>query len=200
MPDPVSEASESEPASPTRRRITRLVVEAVATVAIFAAAGAAAGWLWFRIWDPPPGVVIQNEWFPDPWDSGQRSVFTATVGYVVIAVLLGLVLGAALSLLFHRAELVTLAAVVVGSALAAWLMYEVGVQLSPSDPQVFAESAADETRLPGSLMLPGKSPFLALPVGSLIGLGAAYLMSSGVGEIKRLEASDSQWLARNHPG
>lgn len=190
---------QTETQSTARPGYARVVVEALAIVALFAAAGAAAGWLWFRLWDPPPGVVFSSEWFPDPWDSGQRSVFTATVSYVAIAVLLGLVLGAVLSLLFHRAELVTLAAVLVGSAAAAWVMYEVGAQLSPPDPQVLAESAADETRLPGALTLPGRSPFLALPVGSLVGLGAAYLMSSGFGEIKRLEAGDS-WLRGPHPG
>ncbi len=180
--------------------VVRIMVEAVAMVAILAAAGAAAGWLWFKLWDPPPGVVFQQTWFPDPWDAGQRSVFTATVSYVVIAVVLGLALGAALALLFHRSELVTLAAVIVGSVVAAWLMYEVGVQLSPPDPRTLAETAADETRLPGALMLPGKSPFFALPVGSLVGLGAAYLMSTGIGEIRRLESTDPQWLTRNHPG
>ena len=60
--------------------------------------------------------------------------------------------------------------VVVGSVLAGWVMYRVGVALAPPDPGPLARTARAGTRLPGTLKVSGASPFLALPAGALIGL------------------------------
>ena len=60
---------------------------------------------------------------------------------VAIALVAGLVLGLLCAWLFDRSELVTLAAVSAGSALAAYLMYRVGTHLSPADPHELAKTA-----------------------------------------------------------
>ncbi len=110
---------------------------------------------------------------------GLLAEFAGTGWYVVVAVVAGLVLGLVAGLLLDRDEIVTLVAVVVGSALAAWLMMKVGFHFRPPDPQAIAESAKDGTELPGRLDLSGavnlprqrfdnevRSPMLAFPIGA----------------------------------
>lgn len=155
-----------------------IAVQAVAVLLLFAAVGAAAGWLWFRVWTPPTGIVFEQQWYTD--EAGLRATFSGTALYVVIAAAAGLVLGALCGLLLDRSELVTLAAVVAGSALAGYVMMLVGVQLSPPDPDVLARTAADDTRLAGELSLGGWSPYLAFPFGALVGLAVSF-----VGFVKR---------------
>ena len=53
-------------------------------------------------------------------------------------------------------------------------MLRVGLHLSPPDPAVAAATAADGTPLPGHLVLTGRSPLLAFPVGALLGLAVAF--------------------------
>jgi len=94
----------------------------------------------------------------------------------------GLVAG----LLLDRNEIVTLVAVVIGSALAAWVMLRVGLSLSPPDPEALAKTAKEGTELPGRLDLAGRlrpfglgldgqlrSPMLAFPIGAMAGLALA---------------------------
>src|SRR4051794_39820732 len=120
-------------------------LQALLILAVFAAAGLAAGWLWFRLWDVPKGVASGGQWFTS--EAGLRADFAGVAWYVSIAVLAGLVLGALCAWLLHRSELVTLAAVLVGSALAGYLMLRVGQHLSPPDPHSLAASAKDGTEL-----------------------------------------------------
>jgi hypothetical protein len=101
----------------------------------------------------------------------------------------------------RRSPPVTLAAVLVGSALAAWLMLRVGVHLSPADPEVLAKSATNGDKLAGRLSLEGaRSPYLAWPLGSVITLMVLNFLLSSRDEIKSREAHDPLWLSRNHPG
>lgn len=158
----------------------------VGVVAGFAAAGALCGWLWFTIWSPPSGVVVSNQWFPDPIEAGLRADFSGTGLYVVIALVAGLVLGAVSAYFFDRSELATLVAVAVGSALAGWLMLQVGLELSPPDPEVLAKTAEDGTELDGHLYVGSsadeealvKQPaLLCFPAAALLGLCAIYLVT-----------------------
>ena len=79
-------------------------------------------------------MVYQKQWIPQPYAEGERADFAGTGWYVVVAVVAGLLLGVIAGLLLDRNELVTLAAVAAGSALAAWLMLRVGVSFSAPDP------------------------------------------------------------------
>ena len=78
-------------------------------------------------------------------------------------------------MLFDKAELVNLAVVLVGSVLAGWVMYRVGLVLSPADPRSLADSVEDGTRLPGRPTVSGISPFQAFPGGAMLGLVIVYL-------------------------
>ncbi|QBR90864.1 hypothetical protein [Nocardioides euryhalodurans] len=147
---------------------TSPVREAVLLLALFAAGGAVAGLVWHWLWSPPSGVVLDGVWYPDA--AGLTEVFPATGLYVLVGVVTGLPLGVTSGLVLARRPLVTLALVVVGSALAAWLMLVVGQVGAPPDPQPLAARAANGTTLPGTLAVSGWSPFVAIPIGALAGL------------------------------
>lgn len=160
------------PEVPARVPWAPVAVQLALVVAIFAAAGAGCGWLWFRLWDPPQGVVFEGRWYLD--EEGLRGVFSSTGWFVAVAAGAGLVLGALCAYLFDRSELATLVAVTVGAALATFLMWRVGLALSPADPHELARSAADGDRLPGRMEASGVSPFLVLPAMALGALALAY--------------------------
>ncbi|MFI2707368.1 hypothetical protein ACH5WX_07470, partial [Nocardioides sp. CER28] len=131
-----------------------------AIVVAFLLAGVVGGLVWHSLVDIPRGVVVGHRWYPDPWDTGEQASFAATGWYVVAAAVAGVVIGL-LAAWFSRApEVVTLAAVVIGSLLAAWLMLVVGLHGAPADPQTAAAHAADGTRLTGTISRPGAAAFI----------------------------------------
>lgn len=157
-------------------RLTRPIVWAVGLLGVFAVVGAAAGWLWRSRLHIPHGVVVSHRWYPNAWDTGERSFFAATGWYVVIALVAGLVLGLLAAWLSRAPELLTLAAVLVGALVAAWLMLVVGLHGAPPDPQIAAARAADGTHLSGTISRPGTAAFVVWPLAALVPLGAVYLI------------------------
>ena len=168
MPEQLTE----EPATQSRG-VAPAIAQAGIVVAVCAVAGALAGVVWEWLWTPPVGVAIHHEWLVGL--SGLRSEFTATGLYVVVASFAGLLVGVLCGLFLDRAELVTLAAVVVGAVLAGWIMVQVGQALGPPDPRQLAKSAAERTRLPSDLRIAGKSPYVAFPAGATLGLAVVLL-------------------------
>jgi hypothetical protein len=150
-------------------------LQALAILVVFTAAGAGAGRLWYHLWDVPKGVASGGQWFTG--EAGLRAEFAGVAWYVSISVLAGLVLGALAAWLLHRSELVTLAAVIIGSVLAAYLMLRVGTHLSPPDPHALAKTAADGTELEGALRVRGWPPRGAFTFGALVGLAVVYAVS-----------------------
>ncbi|CAA9383746.1 MAG: hypothetical protein AVDCRST_MAG32-1833 [uncultured Nocardioides sp.] len=162
-------------------RLTGPLTRALLVVLGFTAAGALAGLAWEALWEPPTGVVIEDEWLMAP--SGPDVSFSGTALYVLLALPVGVVLGALAGLLRHH-EVVTTGSVVLGSVVAGWVMYAVGHALGPPDPRVLAAGEPDYTQVPGDLVLAGPdettSPYLstaavALPLGASGGLGFIYL-------------------------
>jgi hypothetical protein len=184
----------------TVRWTLRAAVEALVVVVVCAGVGAAVGYGWYRLWDSPPGVAFEGEWYPDPTDEGYRSIFGATATYVLLGALAGLVLGILAALLAKTSELVTLAAVVVGTAVAAWLSYRLGTSLGPPDAAAIATTAEDFEKIPGNLAVAGHSPFVAWTFGGLLGVTSTYLLTSGLAESRRRERQDSAWLTGNRSG
>lgn len=150
-----------------------VIRQAALVLVLFAATGAAAGYLWFRLWDPPMGVVFDGKWFLD--EKGLRGEFSSTGWFIVVAAVAGLVLGGLSALIFDRSELMTLAAVAVGAVLATYLMWRLGVHLGPADPEVLAASTPDRQQLPGQIAVAGFSPFLVLPGTALASLALTYV-------------------------
>lgn len=154
-----------------------------ATVAAYVVAGLVAGVVWERLWSAPEGLTYGGEWFLEP--AGPDHSFQGAALYVLIALPLGLVLAVLASMRPGR-EVVTVAAVLVGSTLGAVVMYAVGHGLGPPDPQALAAGQPDFTPLPGDLVLgsstPGEAPFastalIAMPAGAMAGLVGVYLLA-----------------------
>jgi hypothetical protein len=176
-PPATHEPIASEPGHERRPPWVAAALQAVVTVLVFVVVGAGCGWLWNRVWDAPSGVVSNHQWFTN--EAGLRADFEGVAWYVTIALVAGLVLGALAAWLSDRSELVTLAAVLVGSVLAAYLMLRVGVHLSPPDPHELAKTAQDGEKLKGALHLDSWPPRTAFPFGALLGLAFVYLLTVG---------------------
>jgi len=155
------------------RRPLRLLLRALAVVAVFAAAGALAGVIWQWWWTPPGGVVLHHRWVQ--FETDVRHDFSGTGTYVVVAVVAGALVAGAVAWLLNGSEVLTLVAVIAGSLLAGWLMHRVGVALGPPDPGPLAASAADGTRLPARLEVSGDTTWRAFPAGALAGLVIVWL-------------------------
>ena len=68
---------------------------------------------------------------------------------------------------------------IVGSALAAYLMLRVGTHLSPPDPHELAKTAQDGDKLKGALRVTSWAPKGAFTFGALVGLALVYAVSIG---------------------
>lgn len=208
-PPPAGDVAPPANQRPARPWLVRQVLEVLAVLVVFAAAGLAAGWLWERWWTPTTGVVVDGTWYSGSRVEGNtlaydfpslRHYFDATATFLLIGVVAGLVLAVLCALLGRRSELVMLGAVAVGSALACLVAYRFGVHLGPAAPATLAAAAKNGDVLPAALSLPGKSPFVGWTLGALIGLGFTYFLTGGVSESRRREKSDPRWLSRSETG
>lgn len=157
----------------TRHSRASAVVQAAVVVACFGAAGAVAGVLWELAWTPPQQVIDHQQIFYVDYASLLR-VFSGTGLYALIAVAVSAVISLAVCLLVRRHELVTLGAVLVGSALAAWLMKTVGVGLGPDDPQSVQTTARNGTRAAATLVVDGRSPYVVWPTAAVLVLAVVF--------------------------
>lgn len=159
------------------------VLTAVGVVVAFAVAGTAGGWLWHHLWDPPAGTAYQGMWYPDD-ETSLGNMFDATGIYACVGFVGGLVLGVLTGLFARRHELVAVGAVVVGSVLAAWITYRLGVHLGPPDPATVAAHAPDRTPIPQQMQVSGHSPYVAWSIGALLGAGVLFLATSSTSRPK----------------
>ncbi|UUZ59634.1 hypothetical protein [Nocardioides sp. B-3] len=164
------------------------VVQAVGFVAAFALSGALAGVVWERVWDAPAGVAYENQWFLEP--AGPDYSFSGTGWYVPVALVAGALTAFALGWCWPRHELVSLAAFVVGSMLAGWVMFKVGHALGPDDPRLLAAGQPDLTAIPSDLTPAGvdgeprpfrldSSALAAYPIGAMFASLYVYLVAAG---------------------
>jgi len=178
--------------------VRRLVLDAILIVVGSVAVAACAGLVWKSLWHAPQGFVRTHEWVLE-YES-YTTEFSGTGLYVLVAFTAGLFVALVAAFALERDELVTLAALLVGAALAAWVMYAVGHRLGPPDPRVLALTRADGDTLPADLTvqgghhvleslrwvpkwqgrLPG-APFLAWPLGTALGVGFVYFLFPGRG-------------------
>jgi hypothetical protein len=155
-----------------------VAVRAVVLLAGFAAAGIGGGYAWRHLWTPPEGVARGGGWVPTPVEEGLQNDFSGVGWYVVVALVLGLVLGALTAMVLDRAEVVGVVIGLLGAALVAYLVLIVGKQLSPPDPDEVAAGSADGTEIPGDLEFDGRTPLLSAPIGVLTSLSTVYLLTT----------------------
>jgi hypothetical protein len=157
-----------------RRTLRTGLVQFVLAVLVLAAVGAVAGVVWDWLWTAPVGVVVDHRWVAED-EAGLRGQFSGTGWFVVVASVAGVLGGGLVALFLDRVPLMTLLAVAVGSAVATWLMLEVGAALGPTDPAQLALAAKDGTHLPGELSVSQHSPWVSLPVGALVALMLVFI-------------------------
>lgn len=156
-----------------RPSLVRPLVLVVLILVAYALVGVVAGIVWERVWTPPAEIVQQHKPYYVDYASLRR-VFTGTGLFVLFGGGASALLSLCIGLLTRRRELLVLAAVAVGSAIAALLMWKVGVRLGPADPTPAAAKAADNTLLPGNLVVSGRSPYLIWPMTSLFVLALVF--------------------------
>lgn len=154
------------------------ILPAVAVVVAYALVGLVAGFVWERIWTPPTQIVQQHQVFYADYASLRR-VFTGTGLYVLVGGAASAAVALVVALLTRRRELLTLGMVVVGSSIAAVVMWKVGVSLGPADPAAVAGHAADGTHVHGNLVVNGHSPFLVWPMVSLFVVALVFFAWPG---------------------
>lgn len=152
------------------------VVQVLAIVVAFLAGGVVGGLLWERWWTPPTGVALSGVLVLD--GDGAAKEFSGTGLYVLVGLGVGVVLGLLTALACRRRELLAMVAAVLAAGLAAWVMAQVGHALGPPDPTPLAKGAEDLTEVVPDLRVHGLSPYLALPVGTLLGLMGEYFGES----------------------
>ena len=160
--------------SSTRAVLVRVGVLLLAGVLL----GAVCGVVWQWVWTPPTGAAWQHKWYLDP--AGVTAEVGATGWFTVVGVVGGVVYGTVAGKACRGRELATLAGVVLGSLLAAWVMYAVGHALGPADPHELARSADDWEKIPGDLRLAGAG--LPLPLTELR-FGSSVLLAPLVGAL-----------------
>ena len=147
---------------------------------VYAVLGAVAGVVWEWLWTPPVRLVEQHQLLYDSYASLRR-VFTGTGWYALVGAVASAVLALAVCVLARARELVVLAAVVVGSIVAAFVMMKVGTALGPNaTPARVVAHAANGTVVHDPLTVAGtsvwgvKSAYLVWPMTSLFVLALTY--------------------------
>jgi hypothetical protein len=139
----------------------------------YAVLGVVAGVVWEWVWTPPGQVISQHQLFYDS-DASLRRVYTGTGIYVVVGAVASALVALVVCLRTRGRELLVLVLILVGSALAAALMWRVGTLLGPANPATLAAHTTALTRTHGQLTVAGKSPYLAWPMASLLVLALVY--------------------------
>ena len=154
---PGSRASRSGPAE-----------DLVAVLGTYLVLGVVGAVLWWLLCDPATFTVtseggvamgeveLAKRFDPDAW-------------YAVIAAVLGLVSGAAVTWWRSRDHLLTSGLLLLGSGLAAGVMAVLGGWLGPADPRTIAAGAEAGARLPAPLTIDAPVTYLVWPVTVLLG-------------------------------
>jgi hypothetical protein len=148
------------------------------TLVGYAVLGAVSGVVWEWVWTPPVNVIRDHQVFYSSYESLRR-VFSGTGLYVVVGAAASALLSLAVCLLARARELVTLAAVLVGSVMAAAVMRQVGLLLGPADPKDVARTATHDQTVLGQLKVEGFSPYLVWPMVGLFVLALVFFAWPG---------------------
>ncbi len=96
--------------------------------------------------------------------------FNADGWYAVIAIVFGLLSGAALAWRHSRDHLVTAGLIVAGSVLAAFVMSTLGTWLGPAAPESVVAAAPIGARIPSQVEVTAPVNYLVWPIAVLVGM------------------------------
>ena len=155
-------------ATESRTRRSAALDDVVAVLGTYVVLGVVGAVLWWALCDPATFTVtddggiamgeveLSKRFDPDAW-------------YAVIAAVLGLVSGTALTWWRSRDHLLTSGLLIVGSAVAAALMSVVGGWLGAADPRTLAATAETGAQLSAALTVDATVTYLVWPVTVLVG-------------------------------
>lgn len=171
------------------------VGDVVAVLGGFALAGVLAGVQWWLVVDP---AVYTKA--PDGGAMGELELARRFAGdgwYAVIALLAAFLTGLGLTWWRTRDFRLTTVLVVIGSAVAAWLMVSVGSALGPADTDAALDAAREGDTVPVELTVSAASFYLMWPIGALAGSLMVLWSSPGV-DLPREPARGAPMPDRDH--
>jgi hypothetical protein len=160
-------------ARPVRSSRTGALRTALLVLLAYAVLGVVAGVAWEWLWTPPGQVIVRHQVLFDSYASLRR-VFTGTGLYVVVGAVTSALVAVVVAALTRGRELLVLAVVVVGSVIAAALMWRVGTMLGPADPATVAAHTTGRATVQGDLRVAGRTPYLIWPMTSLFVLAVVF--------------------------
>ena len=145
-------------------------LDAAVVVVVFAVVATLAGLLWPRLVDPV--LVTRTAEGTAASETALAERFDNDAWYAVLAAVLGLLLGLALTAWqLHRRqpEVVALVAVLLGAAVAAWVMARVGAAAGPPDPAAVLAEADVGATAPDRVRLTAEAAYLVWPIAAVVG-------------------------------
>ncbi|MGH3354688.1 MAG: hypothetical protein ACRDOJ_02260 [Nocardioidaceae bacterium] len=151
------------------------VVTLATTAGLFLAGGAACAVIWAAVVEPPtyPGALPMFAGHPVPDGQGLRRTFNVDATYFLVASGGALLLGLVSATLFRRYGVLTVLAVLAGSALGYLVMRNLGMGLGPETLVAQARGAGTNATLLGPLEVQATGVYFAWPIGALAGATAA---------------------------
>lgn len=165
-PDPAPAAAGSAPGSRLLGRGARGDVVAVLGTSLVL--GLAGGVLWWLLTEPALFTVGER----GSLGMGEVELadrFSATGWFTVLAVVLGVLSGGALTWWRNRDPILTAGLLVLGSVIGTLAMAGVGRLLGPPDPEVAAESARAGELVPAALEVGAGVAYLVWTIAALAG-------------------------------
>lgn len=144
-----------------------VLVDAAVVLAWFLGAAVVAAVIW---WQVTPLPFYTRTASGAAMDQVQLSRQVGVDGwYFVLAVVLGLVSGVALTAWRRRDAVLTVVLVTCGAGLAGWLMAQIGLWLGPADPHQALSHLAVGQHAPVQLALTAQGTQLVWPMAALLG-------------------------------
>lgn len=156
---------------PPQVHLKRDLLPAVSVLSTVSLLGLAVGYLWSRL---APGLLVQvvEDGTPVALRTESYHRFDDLVLFMLLGLAAGIVSGAAVWLLRERRGPVLLVAAVLGSALAAWLAYQVGLSWAQARFALPAAPAVGDV-LTLAPRLESAWAVLAWPLGTALSYGIA---------------------------
>ncbi len=164
-------------------RSSRPTLQVLLVAVVGVGAGLVGGWLWESRWTPASGVALRGSFVLD--GQGAPVDFSGTAGYIVWALVFGVLAGVLAGVVTRDRELLTLLVLLVSTAVGGWLMARLGQALGPPAPGPLAATLDDFTPMTSDLRVHGVAPLLALPAGGLLGLAAAYVGEVAIQRVRQ---------------